>query len=118
MSGRRPSDLINEIQEATPGFAGEQDPLKRQKILNEIKAELAKLIKLSSEIDKVTPLIFEGEDVVSHLEPIEEFFDTLTDDLTEVKEYMLSFLEEVEDTGSESMAGLIPILSKIIILLQ
>ena len=73
---------------------------------------------MSTEIDKVTPLIFEGEEVVSHLQRIEEFFDTLTDDLTEVKDYMLAVLEQVEENESASMERLIPILSNIIILLQ
>lgn len=53
-----------------------------------------------------------------HLRRIEEFFDTLTDDLTEVKDYMLALLEQVEESEITSMEGLIPILSNIIILLQ
>ena len=38
------------------------------KIFKNAKAEIGKLIKMSTEIDKVTPLIFEGEEVVSHLQ--------------------------------------------------
>jgi len=33
---------------------------------------------------------------VLHLQRIEEFFDTLADDLPEVKDYMIALLEQVE----------------------
>ena len=52
-----------------------------------------KLIKLSIEVEKTTPLIFEEENVVQHLKRIAEFFDSLIDDLREVKDYMLALLE-------------------------
>jgi len=45
----------------------------------------------------VTPLIFEGEYVVEHLQRIDEFFTQLEDDLTEVRNYMVALLEFVRE---------------------
>ena len=46
---------------------GEQDETKRAEILSQTKIELNKLIKLSIEVERTTPLIFEDENVVQHL---------------------------------------------------
>lgn len=82
---------------------GEQDEEKRNEILNDSKIELAKLIELCIELEKVTPLVFEEEEVVPHLQRIEEFFDTLSDNLTEVKDYMIALLESVEESNDSNI---------------
>ena len=51
----------------------------------------------------MTPLVFEEEEVVPHLQRIEEFFDTLSDNLTEVKDYMIALLESVEESNDSNI---------------
>ena len=78
-------------------FAIESTPEKimRAKVLAQTKSEISNLLELSVQIGQVTPLIYEGENVIEHLQRIDEFFMQLEDDLTEVKNYMVALLEFV-----------------------
>ena len=67
----------------------------RKRVLAEIKSEISSLLTVSTEIDSATPLIYEGEHVVEHIQRIDEFFDKLEDDLHEVRNYMLALQEFV-----------------------
>ena len=75
---------------------------------------MSNLLSLGLEIDRVVPLIYEEEHVVEHLQRIDEFFDTLEDDLTEVRNYMIALLEFVEENEIDDIRRMIPPLSKII----
>lgn len=94
----------------------EQDSGQKQRvlILDQIKQEVSSLLTLGQQIDESEPLIYEEEHVVEHLERIDEFFDTLEDDLTEVRNYMVALLEFVEENESDDIRKMIPLLSKII----
>ena len=50
---------------------------------------------MSAEINRTTPLIYEEEHVVEHLQRIEEYFEELQDNLSEVRDYMIALLERV-----------------------
>jgi len=73
------------------------DSARKDDILAEVKQEIGNLIKICIEIEKHTPLVLEGEKVVEHLQQIEEFFDTLTDDILEIKNVIVALLENVLD---------------------
>jgi hypothetical protein len=62
----------------------------------------------------VTPLIYEGEHVVEHLQRIDEFFMQLEDDLTEVNNYMVALLEFVVENQVPEIREMIPPLTRII----
>ena len=73
------------------------DSARKDEILAEVKQEIGNLIKICMKIEKVTPLVSEGEKVVEHLQQIEEFFDTLVDDILEIKNVIVALLENVLD---------------------
>ena len=68
-----------------------------------MKQEINNLIKVCIEVEKVTPLVFEGEQVVEHLKQIEEFFETLQDDILEIKNVIVALLENVLEEQDETM---------------
>ena len=53
------------------------DEQNKTRILAECKGEINKLLQMSQDINEITPLIYEEEHVVVHLQRIEEFFDEL-----------------------------------------
>ena len=64
-------------------------------ILASCKNEIKILLSMSVEINRNTPLIYEEEHVVEHLQRIEEYFEELQDNLSEVRDYMVALLEWV-----------------------
>jgi len=87
---------------------------ERERILAQTKHELRNLVERCVEIEKVTPLVFEEEQVVVHLRHIEEFFDQLSDNLGEVKEYMLALQEQVEESDEMIILTMVPCLATIV----
>ena len=63
----------------------------------QIKVEISNLLEICSKIDQETPLIYEGEQVIEFLQKIDEFFWQVEDDLTEVKNFMVTILEFVQE---------------------
>jgi len=65
------------------------------------KREITNLLRVAEQIDRITPLIYEGEHVVEHLQRIEEFFDELEENLSEVRDYMIALLEYVVENEDD-----------------
>ena len=63
---------------------------------------------MSESIDHVTPLIYEEEHVVEHLQRIEEYFDELQDNLSEVRDYMIALLEYVMENDDANIRTMVP----------
>lgn len=74
-------------------------PSQRDKIRiqTELKNEIVKLLQLLKTIDCNAELIYEEENVVEQLGRIEEFFDEICDNLSEVRDYMMTLLEYMID---------------------
>ena len=87
-------------------------------LLSEAKAEVGALRQLAESIDKDTPLIYDGEHVVKHIQSIEEFFEELGDDLSEVLIYMAALHEHFEEGQDDSTRALETQLSKVVDLLK
>ena len=75
-------------------------------------------MQVSTKIDSSTPLIYEGEHVVEHIQRIDEFFDKLEDDLHEVRNYMLALQEFVLESQTDEVREMVPLLTKIISLMR
>lgn len=91
----------------------------RLRILSEAKHEVSIILALSIEIDKETPLIYDEEHVLPQLHNIEQFFDSLIDNLSEVRDYMITLLEYIEEEKNEDiMLKLKPPLIRVIYLLK
>ena len=73
---------------------------------------------MSVEINRITPLIYEEEHVVEHLQRIEEYFEELQDNLSEVRDYMVALLEWVIENQDTNVKSMIAQLDKIIFLLR
>ena len=82
------------------------------------KREITNLLRVAQQIDRITPLIYEGEHVVEHLQRIEEFFDELEENLSEVRDYMIALLEYVVENEDDMKQQMIPYLEKIIEMLK
>ena len=73
----------------------------RAKILTRTKQEINSLLQVAESIDRATPLIYEEEHVVEHLQRIEEFFEDLIENLSEVRDYMMALLEYVVENDDD-----------------
>ena len=87
-------------------------------ILKSTKNEIKILLSMSIEINRTTPLIYEEMYVVEHLQRIEEYFEELQDNLSEVRDYMVALLEWIAETQDANIKIMIPQLEKIIFLLR
>ena len=90
-------------------------------ILKNAKKEISLLLSMSEKINQTTPLIYEEMYVVEHLQRIEEYFEALQDNLSEVRDYMVALLEwllESNSTLDPSVKVMVPQLEKIIFLLR
>lgn len=90
----------------------------RTRILSNTKVEINILLQMSESLDRVTPLIYEEEHVVEHLQRIEEYFEELQDNLSEVRDYMVALLEYVMENDDANIRTMVPQLEKIISLLR
>ena len=81
-------DVVNDEENLTLA-----EMTRKNNLQADCKTELSKLCQISESIGKVTPLIFDEDDVVLHLLSIEEFYDELGDDLNEVLIYMVALIE-------------------------
>ena len=82
-------------------------PTPRQKdkirIQAELKGEIIKLLQLLKTVDCNAELIYEEENVVEQLSRIEEFFDEISDNLSEVRDYMMTLLEYMIDDENDEV---------------
>ena len=69
----------------------------KMRIQTELKNEIVKLLQLLKTVDCNAELIYEEENVVEQLGRIEEFFDEICDNLSEVRDYMMTLLEYMID---------------------
>ena len=58
---------------------------------------------MAEQIDRDTPLIQDGEHVVEHLQRIEEHFENLYDNLSEVRDYMVTLLEHMMENDDANV---------------
>jgi len=84
----------------------------------QIKVEISNLVEICSKIDQETPLIYEGEQVIEFLKKIDEFFWQVEDDLTEVKNFMITILEFVQENKLQETRSMIVPLKNIIRLIR
>ena len=61
------------------------------------KIEISELLQISEDVDKITPLTFDDDNVVEHLNKVVEFFDDLHDTLNEILDYMLALRDHIND---------------------
>ena len=90
--------------------------MKQRQLVRTTKTELRKLIGLCEKYNQIRPLIYDEENVVEHLQRIEEFFEDLIDSPHDIKTYMEALLESIhENEDSEENIGQISTqLSKLI----
>ena len=110
------SDFVSNGANKAASAANKVD-LVRAEILQNAKTEISSLLALSQEVDKISPLIYDGEHVVQQLQSIEMFYDTLQDNLSEVRDYMMALQEYIEEQTNDSTVQLIPNLKRVIKLL-
>ena len=84
----------------------------------ELKAEIIKLLQMLKTVDCNAELIYEEENVVEQLGRIEEFFDEICDNLSEVRDYMMTLLEYMIDDQNDDVRNIVPQLWKVIKLLR
>ena len=95
-------------------------PIQKDKIRiqAELKGEIIKLLQLLKTVDCNAELIYEEENVVEQLSRIEEFFDEISDNLSEVRDYMMTLLEYMIDDENDEVRNIVPQLWKVIKLLR
>ena len=61
----------------------------------ELRVEIGKLLQQLKTVDCNKKLIYEEENVVKQVERIEEFFDKVCNNLSEIRDYMITLNEHM-----------------------
>ena len=94
---------IDEGEASMDVYGVANNPENRRRLQAETKVAISNLLQMAEQIDRVTPLIQDNEHVVEHLQRIEEHFENLYDNLSEVRDYMVTLLEHMMENDDANV---------------